>query len=124
MDRFVGDGKVRMRICDPGSPPSSNCSVYHTTTWDPRDRWNDRHIEFMGETKHRASDMPGKDSNRATFTQVDRKVGADWSNANLDKCIYTTDDTSVCDADIYYAYHFHWTNKPTAFEIWTDPINR
>jgi hypothetical protein len=121
VERLASDGKVRMKLCDPGSPPSSSCTTYHTTTWDPFQQWSETHVQWFGETKQKSSDMPGVFSERVGFTQIDIKISATWIDADVDPCHGSAN--SPC-GTLYDAYHFAWINSPTSFEIWTAPVDR
>lgn len=86
-------------------------------TWDPAIEWSAPwQPQFVGETIHKASDMPGIASKHVSFTGMKRltnRVG-DWDTMQ--------DPSFAAFPNTPDRYHRQWVTKPTDMDIWTHPL--
>gem|GEM_PF-2522002 len=86
------------------------------TTFDPAVSWTGPWIpEFLGETNHCESDVPGVAGNRVAYTSV-KKMARDGTWSSISSLSLPTPDCTNS------RYHRNWSVQPTSFQIYTDPL--
>lgn len=78
-----------------------------TTIWSP---------QFYGETHHKASDVPGTDSDRVAFAALrKRDREGNWEYFDSGAPSWSGEDSGT-------RYEFSWVTTNREFKIWTDPL--
>lgn len=113
VNRYESDSKIHLLLN--GVAPDCNIQeVCPVTGYDPVNQWDGGiHAEWFGESFHPGTDLPGTDSNRMDFLNVETKGGAgNWNSNGF---------SSPAIEDFCY-YHVN-TASSSHIKVWTDPLN-